>query len=161
MFSLSWSVISSCLSPEPSKASFKSVFSLVRMDLFSPPTLLFFLIIKIPLDNYKITVYITAVLRIQNTMHRIRNLLKSDLISKIFKNFRKFILYENRILPYYTQKSLLSENVGMFFWWFWSMFCSLRIRIRLFGSGLPKSPGSATLYNSNKNSDHARHGLLP
>ena len=92
-------------------------------------------------------------LRIQTILHRIRIwiwiLLESDLISKKFYIYfvismpfkvdagfySKIILYKNRILPYYTfltKKSLLSVNLGMIFWLFWSMFCSLRIRIQFF-----------------------------
>ena len=47
----------------------------------------------------------------------------------------------------FKKKSLLLDNLGMIFLWFWSMLCSLRIWIRFFsfGSRWPKSPGSATL----------------
>ena len=88
-----------------------------------------------------------TVLRIHTTLHRIQILLESDpksiyfiiffynclFVSKLTQDFySKIILDKNWILPYYTflAKSLLSENLLVIFWWFWSMFYSLRILIR-------------------------------
>ena len=63
---------------------------------------------------------------------------------QLIQDFFSIIFYMNRILPYYTfltkQKSLLSENSSVTFCWFWSMFYSLKIRIRI-----AEKPGSTII----------------